>query len=99
LAVLFGSERRRSYLERKEFELQCDNLALCSLLRKGKDVGRLGSWILRLAPFKFKVNRTRGADNVVADALSRMLEGQQTIEQEGSFIALLEGLLLLVYFS
>jgi hypothetical protein len=29
LAVVFGCERARTYLEHKEFELHCDNLALC----------------------------------------------------------------------
>jgi hypothetical protein len=71
-----GCERCRSYLEHKEFELECDDLSLCWLLRRTKDVGRLGQWVLRLAPFKFKVRHTRGVDNVVADALSRMFEGQ-----------------------
>ena len=69
----FGCDKCRVFLEHKEFELHCDNLALCWLLKKVKDVGRLGCWILRLAPFKFRVRHTRGVDNVVADALSRML--------------------------
>jgi len=69
LAVLFGCEKCRSYLEYKEFELHCDNLALCWLLKRVKEVGRLGKWVLRLAPFKFRVKHTRGADNVVAGAL------------------------------
>jgi hypothetical protein len=55
LAVIFGCEKCHSYLEHKEFELQCDNLALCWLLKRVRDVGRLGRCILRLAPFKFKV--------------------------------------------
>jgi hypothetical protein len=38
-------------------------------------VGRLGRRILRLDPFKFRVKHTRGVDNVVADALSRMFGG------------------------
>jgi hypothetical protein len=76
LAVLFGCEKCRAYLEHKEFELYCNNLALCWLLKGVKDVGRLGRWILRLSPFKFKVKHTHGVDNVVADALSRMFEGQ-----------------------
>jgi len=42
------------------------------MLRKVKDVGRLGRWILRLAPFKFKVQHTRDRDNMVADTLSQM---------------------------
>jgi hypothetical protein len=70
LAVLFGCEKCRVYLEHKQFELSCDNLALCWLLKRVKDVGRLGRWILRLAPFKFKVKHLRGVDNVVAHALS-----------------------------
>jgi hypothetical protein len=57
LAVLFGCEKARSYLEHKEFELCCDNLALCWLLKRGKDVGR---WVLRLSPFKFSHPYSRG---------------------------------------
>jgi hypothetical protein len=83
LAVLLGCEKCRPYLEHKEFELQCDNLALCWLLRRAKDVGCIGRWILRLAPFKFKVIHKRGVDNVVADALSRMFEGQADENSEG----------------
>jgi hypothetical protein len=75
LAILFGCEKCRIYLEHKEFYLHCDNLVLCWLLKRVKDVGRLGRWILRLVPFKFRVSHTRGVDNVVADALSRMFEG------------------------
>jgi len=70
LAVLFGCEKCRSYLEHKEFELFCDNLTLCWLLKKVKDVGRLGRWILHLAAFKFKVKHTRGTENVVANAVT-----------------------------
>jgi hypothetical protein len=98
LAVVFGCEKARVYLEHKEFELRCDNLALCWLLRRPKDVGRLGRWILRLAPFKFKVVHTRGVDNVVADALSRMFEGSREEAPEVTCGALLESLPL-VYTS
>jgi hypothetical protein len=37
-------------------------------------VGRLGRCELRLAPFKFRVRHTRGVDNILADAFSRMFE-------------------------
>ena len=46
LAVIFGCEKCRSYLEHKEFELQCDNLALCWLLKRVKDICQFGRWIL-----------------------------------------------------
>ena len=67
-------------MEHKEFELHCDNLALCWLLRNVKNVGRLGRWILHLVPSKFKDHHTRGVDNTVAD-LSRMFEGHKETDQ------------------
>jgi hypothetical protein len=54
LAVVFGCEKCQAYLEHREFELHCDKLSLCWLLKRAKDVGRLGRWVLRLAPFKFR---------------------------------------------
>jgi hypothetical protein len=85
-------------LEHKLSELQCDNLSLCWLLKRAKDVGRLGRWILRLAPFKFRGRHTRGTDNVVADALSRMFEGQVPETPERAYMGLLQSLPL-VYSS
>ena len=98
LGVIFGCEKCRAYLEHKEFELQCDNLAMCWLLKRVKDVGRLGRWILRLSSFKFKVTHTRGTDKVVADALSRMFEGH-TPEGPEAICGLLMSSLPLVYSS
>jgi hypothetical protein len=85
------------YLEHKEFELHCDNLALCWLLRRTKDIGRFGRWILRLAAFKFQVRHTRGVENV-ADALSRMFEWDCGGNVEGQCVTLIQ-LLPLVYSS
>jgi hypothetical protein len=96
--VLFGCEKCREYLKHKEFELQCDNLDLCWLLNKVKDVGRLGRWILRLAPYKFRVVHTKTVDSVVADALSRMFGNAASGESEAGFVALLKALPL-VYTS
>ena len=42
LAVLSGCDKFRPYLQHKEFELHCDNLALCWLLKRVKEIGRLG---------------------------------------------------------
>jgi len=98
LAVVFGCERARSYLEHKEFELHCNNLALCWLFHKVKDMRRLGRWILRLAPFKFTVHHTKGVDNVVADSLSRMFNEHEVTDQEEGLLAMIQGLPL-VYTS
>lgn len=72
MANVFGCERARGYLEHKEFGLHCDNFTLCSLFRNVKDVGRLGRWILCLAPFKSKIHHTRGIDNTVTNSLSQI---------------------------
>jgi len=63
-----------------------------------KDIRRLGRWILRLAPFKFRAKHTRGFDNVVADALSPMFEGNAGEIPEVSCAALWQSLPL-VYSS
>jgi hypothetical protein len=72
--VIFGCVKCCTYLEHKELDLHCDNLALCWLLKRVKDIGLLERWILRLAPFKGLVKHTRDIDNEVDDALSRMFD-------------------------
>jgi transposase InsO family protein len=74
LAVVFGCEKYRSSLEHKEFSLFTDNQALAWLLRHAKELGRIGRWVLRLAPFKFRVCHFSGKGNVVADCLSRQYD-------------------------
>jgi hypothetical protein len=97
LAVLFGCEKCRGYLEHKEFELHCDNLALCWLIKRVNDVGRIGRWIVRLAPYKFKVKHVRGVDNVVAYALSRASKGEEGENPEVKCMGLLQSLPLMYY--
>jgi hypothetical protein len=74
LGVVFGCENYRTYLEHREFVLFTENQALLWLLRHAKELGRIGWWVLRLAPFKFRVSHIRIAENVVADCLSRQYE-------------------------
>jgi hypothetical protein len=73
LAVVYGCEKYRSYLEHKEFSLFTDNQALAWLLRHAKELGRIGRWVLRLAPFKFRAHIS-GKVNVVADCLATQYE-------------------------
>jgi hypothetical protein len=74
LAVVYGCEKFRYYLEHKEFALFTDNQALAWLLGRAKELGRIGRWILRLAPYKFRVSHISGRANVVADCLTRQYE-------------------------
>lgn len=53
-------------------------------------MGRLGRWILRLAHFNFRAKHTCGVDNVVADVLSRVLEGYSDEAPETNCVALLQ---------
>jgi hypothetical protein len=74
LAVVYGSEKYRSYVEHKKFRLITGNQALAWLLRHAKELGRIGRWVFRLAPFKFKVGLISDKANVVADCLTRQYE-------------------------
>ena len=72
LAVLFGIEKFRMYIEHVHFDLETDCQALSWVLAKPRTTGRIARWAVRLSAFKFTVTHIRGADNTVADALSRM---------------------------
>jgi hypothetical protein len=74
LAVVYSCKKYRSYLEHKEFCHFTDNKALVGLLRHAKELGRIGRWVLRLAPFKFKVCHVSGKSNVVANCLTRQYD-------------------------
>lgn len=74
LAVLFGVEKFRQYLEHREFLLETDNQALSWLLAHPRQLGKIGRWIAKITSFKFRVQHIRGTQNVIADTLSRMYE-------------------------
>lgn len=72
LAVLFGIERNRHYLEGYTFTVITDHASLKWLLNLKNPTGRLARWSLRLQPFDFKIEYRKGKLNAVADALSRI---------------------------
>jgi hypothetical protein len=72
LAILFGLEIFRAYLEHVEFDLETDNQALMWCLSHPRQLGRIARWVIRLSSFKFCVHHIRGTQNVIADTLSRM---------------------------
>jgi hypothetical protein len=74
LAVISRCDRFRVYLEHKEFIYHTDNQVLSWLFKHDKELGRIGRWILRLIPYKFKTVHISGKSNVVADCLTRQFE-------------------------
>lgn len=72
LAVLYGMEAFKYYLEHREFLLETDNKALSWVLARPRKTGRIARWATRILAFKFRVNSIRSSENVVADSLSRM---------------------------
>jgi transposase InsO family protein len=74
LAVVFGIEKFLKYLEHREFILETDNQALSWLLSHPRQLGKIGRWVAKISALKFIVRHIQGAQNTVADALSRMFE-------------------------
>jgi hypothetical protein len=72
--VVYVCEKYRSFLEHKEFCLHTDNQALAWLLGYAKELGWIGWWVLRLAPFKFNICHISGKTNVLVDCLTRQYE-------------------------
>lgn len=82
LAVVFGIDKFRPYLEHREFLLETDNQALSWLLARPRSLDKLGRWITKIMSMKFRVSHIRGTQNVVADALSRMFNPDEVKEEE-----------------
>nr|GEZ60805.1 DNA-directed DNA polymerase [Tanacetum cinerariifolium] len=72
LAVVYAFEKFRSYHIMNKSIVYTDHSALKYLFSKKDAKVRLLRWILLLQEFDFKVIDTRGAENYVADHLSRL---------------------------
>lgn len=85
LAVLFALDKFRFYLEHRRFQLETDNQALSWVLARPRKTGRIARWAVRISAYQFDVVHIRGAQNIVADSLSRMFEGEhEAIEEENN---------------
>ena len=71
LAVIYGLEQFRHYVEHKKFTLYTDHNALVSLLKKKEMTRRLARYVSFLQTFDFDLRYLKGKMNQVADALSR----------------------------
>nr|GEU60537.1 reverse transcriptase domain-containing protein [Tanacetum cinerariifolium] len=72
LAVVYAFEKFWSYLIMNKSIVHTDHFALKYLFAKKYAKARLLRWVLLLQEFDFKVLDTKGADNLVANHLSRL---------------------------
>jgi len=76
LAVLFGVQKFRQYIELTHFIVETDHSALQWLQKIKEPAGRLAKWFMILQEFNFTVRYKPGASSCIktADALSRTEE-------------------------
>ena len=82
LAVVWALQTLRPYLLYEDFTVYTDHNSLNWLFNITEPSGRLTRWRLRLSEFKFDIKYKKGADNHHADALSRLLTGSPTINDD-----------------
>lgn len=88
LAVIWGIEHYRSYLEGAKFTVYTDHHSLIWLANLKDPRGRLARWAVRLQAFNFELKHRKGKDNAVADLLSRT--ATKEAQEEEIDLALIE---------
>lgn len=73
LAVVWGIEKFRPYLEGTHFTVYTDHHSLKWLCNLKDPQGRLARWAIRLQPYDYEVIHKKGKENVFPDLLSRAL--------------------------
>ncbi|GJT75342.1 reverse transcriptase domain-containing protein [Tanacetum coccineum] len=82
LAVVYAFEKFRPYLVLSKTIVYTDHSALKYMLAKQDTKPRLLRWILLLQEFNVKIRDKKGAENLVADHLSRLENPQSNPEKK-----------------
>ena len=81
----YSLEKFRSYIVNSKVIVYTDHAAIKYLLSKKDAKPRLIRWIILLQEFDVEIRDKKGAENVVADHLSRMnheYDGKEPIEDQ-----------------
>ena len=81
LAIVYALEKFRSYLVGSKIVIYTDHTAIKYLLRKADSKPRLIIWILLLQELDLVINDKKGYENVVADHLSILVNGDGTSKE------------------
>nr|KYP32105.1 Retrovirus-related Pol polyprotein from transposon 17.6 [Cajanus cajan] len=87
LAIIFALDKFRSYLLGSRVVVFTDHAALKYLLKKADSKPRLIRWMLWLHEFELDIRDRGGAQNLVADHLSRIerVENEETLPIQDDF--------------
>lgn len=77
LAVIFAVEKWRHYLLGRRFMIKTDHQSLRYLLDQRVSTANQQKWITKLMGMDYDICYKKGKDNIVADSLSRQMEGTQ----------------------
>ena len=72
LAVVFACDKFRSYIVDSKVIVHTDNAAIKYLMEKKDSKPRLIRWVLLLQEFDLHITDRKGAENPIADNLSRL---------------------------
>ncbi|OMO61184.1 reverse transcriptase [Corchorus capsularis] len=79
LVVVFALEKFRPYILGSKVIIYSDHAALRYLMKKKEAKARLMRWLLLFQEFDIKIRNKKGAENVVADHLSRIESKEEEI--------------------